>query len=429
MRRVLVLLATLAIVRPAHAQPDDSVATLASRTDALVREISRLRGLRLKRPVPNEVIDRDELRRRLIALAADDQARTQSKAIALARWGMIPLATDYGALLVDLLAEQIAGYYDTETKQLAISTSAGADPDWAEMVLAHELQHALQDQAFDLKKLDDLPPAEDDARVARLALVEGDGVAVMLELMLHRAGIRIPWNNPELAAAVEKALLPPGNDNLAKAPLAIREAMMFPYRAGFQFVAALRRRKPWSAVDAAFARPPRSTEQILHADKYAADERPLEVAIRPLASLPGYAVAHETVWGEHGFALLLRSLGVDERAAAIAAAGWGGDRMLVLARTGEPRARKAVGIARLEWDSEVDAIEAAEAAVKAIDAAVIGAIVEHAATRTRWLDIDGTVSWVERQGSSLVIVRGAPLPAAAALATELWTAATVSAPR
>jgi hypothetical protein len=412
--------------------PTGAIARLLARTDAVAREVSRVRGLPLKRPIPNEVVDRDELRRRLLQTAAEEKtkAETAAEGLALARWGMIPLAADYEALLIELLTEQIAGYYDPDTKRLTISRSAGDDEQWAELVLAHELDHGLQDQAFDLKKFEDLPDAEDDARAARRALVEGDGVGLMIELMLARSGAKVAWSSPQLAEAIEKAMAAPGNDGLDRAPLAIREAMIFPYRAGFSFVAALRRRQPWSAVDAAFARPPRSTEQILHPERYVTDDRPVPVRIGSLPALRGFARAHETVWGELGFQLFLRSHGVDPAIAEQAAAGWGGDRAVVLARAGAggQRAERAAAVSRSDWDSEADALEAEEAAVKALDAWIVGAVVEHGPPRTRWLGIDGTAAWVERRGASLAIVVGVPAWAAPALAAEVWAPPVAAAP-
>jgi hypothetical protein len=442
MARVLAVVAVVAVVAVAPVTPfqvgarasadPDSLAALLRRTDAVAREVARVRGLPLKRAIPNEVIDDQELRARLQKMAADDKTAADSAAegFALDRWGMIPPGLDYEAMLLDLLTEQIAGYYDPDTKKLTISSSAGDDPAWAEMVLAHEIDHGLQDQAFDLQRFADLPSSEGDAAAARRALVEGDGIALMIEVMITRSRSKIDWANPEIATAIEKAMSVPGSggDRIDKAPLAIREAMLFPYRSGFGFVAALRRRQPWSAVDAAFARPPRSTEQILHPERYVADDRPIPIEARVPAALPGFAIAHTTVWGELGFDLWLRSHGVDERGAAQAAAGWGGDRVIVLARPGERRAARAVGIARTEWDSEADAIEAAEAAGKALSEAVVGGTVERTATRTRLFGVDGTVSWIERKGPSLVIVLGVPAWSAAALVTEVWTATGIAAP-
>jgi hypothetical protein len=404
----------------------DALTALLRRIDAVAKEVARIRGLPLKRPIPNEVVGREELRARLIKMAADDKTAAESAAegFALERWGMIPPGTDYQALLLDLLTEQIAGYYDPETKTLTISQSAGDDPGWAEMVLAHELDHGLQDQTFDLHRFEDLPSSEGDAAMARRALVEGDGIALMIEVMITRNKSKVDWANPGIAAAIEKGMSAPGNgnDNLDKAPLAIREAMIFPYRAGFGFIAALRRRQPWSAVDAAFARPPRSTEQIIHPERYFAGDQPVPVLATTTAALSGYSIVHSTVWGELGFGLWLRSHGIDELGAEEAAAGWGGDRVIVLARPGDKRVTRAVGIARTEWDSEADAIEAAEAAGKALAESVVGATIEQTSTRLRLLGVDGTVSWLERKGPSLVIVVGAPAWAADALGAEVWIA-------
>jgi len=425
------LIMTTAGARHAAAEPD-ALAALLARTDAVAREVARIRGLPLKQAIPNEVVDRDELRARLVKMAAEDKTAADSAAegFALARWGMIPPGTDYEALLVELLTDQVAGYYDPETKKLTISRSAGDDPAWAEMVLAHEIDHGLQDQAFDLHRFEDLPSSEGDAATARRALVEGDGIALMIEVMVERHRAKVDWANPEIALAIEKTMSAPGlgGDSLDRAPLAIREGLLFPYRAGFGFIAALRRRQPWTAVDAAFARPPQSTEQILHPERYLADDAPIAVEARAPAVLRGFSIAHSTVWGELGFALWLRSHGVDEHAANQAAAGWGGDRAIVLARPGDRRPDRAVAILRTEWDSEVDAIEAAEAAGKALAASVIGGTVERTGTRMRLAGLDGTVSWLERRGAALVIVLGAPAWSAAALGREVWTATGVAAP-
>lgn len=424
MTRWLVVLCAVLQATPAAAQPaPDALGKLLARTDKVAKEVAKIRGLPLKKKIPNEVVGRDELRARLVKMAGEDKTRaeTAAEALGLARWGMIPRATNYEALLLELLTEQIAGYYDPDTKKLTISASAGDDATWAELVLAHEIDHGLQDQAFDLKKFEDVPDGEDDAAAARRALVEGDGIALMLEVMLARNGVPVPWSNPQMTDAIEKAMAVPGNgDQLDRAPLAIREALIFPYRAGFTFVAALRRRQPWSAVDQAFRKPPASTEQIMHPERYLAGDRPVPVTIDALSALAGYTVAHRTVWGELGFLLFLRAHGVDAATATEAAAGWGGDRTLVLAKAGDPRPQLAVGVSRSEWDTEADAIEAHEAAVKALDATIAGAVVEHTRTRTRWLSVEGNVSWVERKGPSLVIVHGAPAWAAPALLAEAW---------
>ena len=428
--RVLAVVGVALITAPAAADPT-ALDKLLARTDTVAKEVAKIRGLPLKAKIPNEVVDKEELRTRLLAMAAEDktQRETAAEGLALARWGMIPLATDYSALLIELLTEQVAGYYDPKTKKLTISKSAGDDPAWAELVLAHEIDHGLQDQSFDLEKFTDLPSVEGDASTARRALVEGDGIALMIEVMLARQGTGAPWSNPEVTQAIEKAMTVPGNgDALDKAPLAIRDSLIFPYKAGLSFVAALRRRQPWSAIDAAYAKPPTSTEQIMHPERYLAGDEPLRVEVAVPPALPDHTIAHDTVWGELGFDLFLRSHGIDASTAAIAAEGWGGDRVITLAKGVDRRAVRAIGIARMEWDSEPDAIEAAEALETALDRWIAGATIDHVYQRTRWMALDGTVSWVERKGPAVVVVVGAAAWTAEALATEVWTASSVRQP-
>ena len=156
---------------------------LLARTDTVAKEVAKVRALPLKRPIPNEVIDKAELHDRLMKMAADGktQAETAAEGLALARWGLIPSATDYEKLVIDVLNEQIAGYYDPKTKKLTISKSVGDDREWAELVLAHEIDHGLQDQSFDLKKFEDLPQSEGDAAMARHG-----GIALALRQILER---------------------------------------------------------------------------------------------------------------------------------------------------------------------------------------------------------------------------------------------------
>ena len=403
---------------------DRTFEDLVAAIDNLAKEVAKLRGLRLRRPVRKEVLTSAVLDTRLATLASEpNTARiTAAEDFAYSRWGLIAPDTDYAQLLLELRRDQVLGFYDPDTKRLALVKRSILDRTAAELVLAHEVQHALQDQNFNLAKLDALPDTEGDARRARRALVEGDALATMVELMLHRRGSIAPWSDPDMTTALEKSMSLPGRgDRLDTAPLAVREAMMFPYQAGLAFVAALRRRQPWSAVDAAFARPPRSTEQVLHPERYLANELPVPIEINLPSSLAPWQLGQSTVWGELGFTLFLRTHGVDSAQAAIAGEGWGGDRVVSLLRPNDPRPERGLGIARFEWDSEPDAIEAAEAVEKAFDAMIAGATIEHDHTRTRWLGVDGTISWIERKGPSLVMVLGAP----AWMTIDPWAASAV----
>lgn len=379
--------------------------------DGIAKRVAKTRGLRFKKPVPFEVVDRVELRRRLEEQAHDDKtaAETTSEGIALKRWGLLGLDVEYEQLMLDVLSDQIAGYYDAKAKKLTILDSAQADPDWLVMVVAHELDHGLQDQAFDLDRFEKVPDDDDDALAARHALVEGDGVALMLEVAMPDQAVRGGlWADPQVADLVVASMTgldeaaPPGE------PLALQEAMIFPYREGLKFVATLRQTRPWSAIDRAFKRPPRSTEQILHVDKYLADERPIPVTVTEPPPA-GYTLVRSTVWGELGVRSFLKQQGVDDYIAGKAAAGWGGDRVITLGKAGDPNPRRAIGVARFEWDTEIDAREAQAAFEHALDAITLGGVATQDLARTTWQSLDGTTSWIERRGTSVVIVIGQPL--------------------
>lgn len=381
----------------------------AARADtSLSKEIAKQRGLTLKKAAKKSAgddapatatLDREALRARLAKLADDPavQAATRAEGIALARWGLIPRELDYRATLVALYTDQI--------------DRRAADPAWNELVAT---ERALRDAKFDFASFVAVPAGENDASLARRALVEGDGIALLIELVLARKGKSAPWDNTQVTLDLGRAMTMPTGDALDRAPVAIREAMLFPFRAGLAFVAALRRYESWSAVDAAYKRPPRSTEQILHPEKYAADEQPVPVTLDIPAELPGGTLVHSTVWGELGFALFLRAHGIPLETANIAAAGWAGDRVLTVSLGDQ-----AVGLARYEWDSEVDAIEAYEAAVRALDDTTIGATIDHSDARTRWLALDGKTSLVARQGTRVTIAIGLPAPLLPALTVAM----------
>src|SRR5205823_4187933 len=121
MCRSWTIVALVAVTATARAD-DATLAALLARTDAVAKEVAKIRGLPLRHAIENEVVDRDELHARLVKLASDHKTavETAAEGIALARWGLIPLGIDYTQEMVDLLTEQVAGYYDPETKKLTI---------------------------------------------------------------------------------------------------------------------------------------------------------------------------------------------------------------------------------------------------------------------------------------------------------------------
>src|SRR5262249_31954698 len=149
----------------------------------LAKTVSRIRGLPQKKPIARGVMTREEITKRLLdrigqEYAAEDIAGEER---AMKRLGLIPADADYKDLVIRLLTEQVAGFYDPYAKQLYIADWIGDD--LQKIVLAHEIDHALQDQNFGLEKFMKPDRDNDDAQLARQALVEGDGVALMIEYM------------------------------------------------------------------------------------------------------------------------------------------------------------------------------------------------------------------------------------------------------
>lgn len=426
MKLVLALGVLVAIVvggeaRTAHAD-DDWTAKLVKRADEIAKKVAKRRGLKIKRTIAKGVMTDDQLRARILERMDEDTTpRERAAEAAMAkRWGLVPMDVDLDELLVDLLTEQIAGFYDPKEQKLYVSAKPAGDENWADMLMAHEITHALQDQHFKLEPWMEAVKGNGDASAARQALVEGDGVALMIEYLLAEQNLPAPWDHDELVRSMTSTMDSAGTsggDLLAAAPLAVREGMIFPYRAGIKFVAALRRGQPWSKVDAAFKTPPRSTEQILHPALYLSGEEP-----DTIAGAPGGTPLHTGVWGEEGWRVFLVAQGVAEGMASTAAAGWGGDRVeLHGAEAALATPARTTGVALTTWDTPVDAMEFWDALGRAMDALAVGVDVETTADRIVWLGLDGRVTAIERRDRKIAIVCGASLGTWRAALDGAWS--------
>jgi hypothetical protein len=342
----------------------------------LQRQAETWRGLRAKTPVQSRTVAEKELAREVAeSFRKDMPAGTlRSFESALKAFGLIPESLDLAAFLPRLLTQQIAGYYDPEEKALSLvrrengvlaghEDEVGLEEQRAEdMVLVHELTHALQDQHFDLKKFVTAGDPFSDAATAREALVEGDATLTMLDALVGVPIEEVPGVEDLLATTMgaSGSWMAAGSGELfAEAPPFIRETLLFSYTQGSLFCVSVRRKGGQKLLDHAFrGDPPRSSEQILHPEKWhGRRDDPVVVEWPDLArTLPGYAKVAEGEMGELAIRILLREGLKDEARAATAAAGWGGDRFAVYEKDGR---RLLVWIT--EWDSAADADELAAA--------------------------------------------------------------------
>jgi hypothetical protein len=282
------------------------------------RDVERLRGHRFKRPIEPKLVSPEQAKQDSLRDVNRDYPPRQRRADEelLKLLALIPRDADIVKLLGAISSEQVIGYYDTRRKTLRIVSGNGADsPALVDITLAHELTHALEDQVFGLKEP---TGATDDSSSASTALSEGTATYVMDKytqccvdagsLALGSLGSLFQQSGTDLPPYIERTLL-------------------FSYTGGEEFVRQLHDATGnWSLVDAAISsRPPVSTEQIIHPDKYVPFERPLDVRLRVAPVLgPGWKRASAGEMGELDTRELLR-LG-DQAAAPHAAAGWGGGR-------------------------------------------------------------------------------------------------------
>jgi hypothetical protein len=269
------------------------------------------------------VVSREELSQRVRDVTArdTDPARVAADEATLKLLALIPPGLDYGKLVEDLLAEQVLGFYDPETRQLFVGGEAGqVDLDSStKWVIVHEMTHALTDQVFNYGPatiaLDKADKSEESA--AYSALLEGD--AVLLQTL---------WADKYLNALEQLAAALGGGDGgtdvLSRAPQYIRQSLYFPYDDGLAFVQRLYDAGGYAAVDAAYRKPPTSTEQIMHPEAYQAGQGSEPPALPNLASATGCTSVRGGTVGQFDMqAVLEEHLTAADSAKAVE--GWNGD--------------------------------------------------------------------------------------------------------
>lgn len=380
MFRTLALCAALLSDAPSPALPPGVAPlpeALESRVEALLDQAEKYRGLEAKAAVPSGTVDDPVLRKKLVESFQADlpPEKLRPVEVSLKAFGLVPESLDLVEFFPELLTSQVAGFYDPERHYLALvqrndrdreivppaDLPADAARKAEEAVLVHELTHALQDQHFQLETFASGQPL-DDADVARVALIEGDATLVMMDFFAETSLASMPGIEETLGSflgdpkkLLESAPGVPGVADLASAPAWFQDTLLFSYFEGFQFSLSVRRKGGQELLDHAFTRdPPRSSEQILHPEKWHTKRDDPVVLLWPDLSraLPGWTKAAEAQLGELTIRTLFRGALKKEERAAQAAAGWGGDRFGVYEKGGE---RLLAWIT--EWDTEADARE------------------------------------------------------------------------
>lgn len=234
-------------------------------------------------------------------------------------FGLLPDTLQLRSLLLDLYTEQVAGYYDPDSATLF--AVADADPAQLRLVLAHEMIHALQGQYIPLDSILH-ETSNNDRLTAAQAVLEGQATLASIEVLASGQDVT---GNPEFWELYRQQVRQQQSSMpvFAKAPLIVREALIFPYLSGAEFMqwwknSQLRDTVPYGP------RMPVSTEQILFPDRYLRD-------VPAQLTFAGKSESiYEDVLGESEIRVLMAHLMGKQEVRVAGPSGWGGDRYRVI---------------------------------------------------------------------------------------------------
>jgi hypothetical protein len=272
--------------------------------------------------------------------------RFDRSALSLKKLGLLPRDFNLREYMLALYKEQVEGWYDAHSKTVFLLDWVA--PDVQKPVMAHELVHALQDQSYDLDKWlnvrkdvndDTGQMVIDEQRAARQSIIEGQAMVVLFDYELTSTGQTIE-SAPDLVNSMRSSMLNDESTPLyAKAPIYLREAMLFPYTYGTDFVVAIlaKRGKP-AAFAGVLDHPPLDTHQVMEPAAYLSSEPQTQIKVVPLEKVLGADWQRDDFsgLGEVDLRVILRQWGGKEIAAKLAPA-WRGGYYMALSNKKSPK--------------------------------------------------------------------------------------------
>ncbi len=365
-----------------------SVEELMKLADKAEKGVEEIRGWKFKRPVKRKVYTEDELRawleKKLFEQELPEPLLRRIQAF-LRMTGIIPADCDIRKTYMDVLLNQIGGFYDPETDTFYMLNRQGVDygPVMNGMMIAHELTHALDDQYVDLHKMIEQTPKTEDAQFAVAAVVEGSATVIGLRYMMRDMASG-EYDMTQLQKVQEQEL--ERSKVFLESPRYFTTLVanylcgMFFYgpqgMGGMAGMGAGGQQDEDATGDKLLKlakNPPKSSEQILHPEKYWDDAQRDEPVVvndeqaEKLIHLPGYRVVHRNTAGELLCAVLttppaeqlnLMAMGLPTYWTNDDAAGWGGDRFYLLAKGGSEQDADKLndlkGVWITLWDTRTD---------------------------------------------------------------------------
>ena len=366
---------------------------MAAIYQAINDQVQAIRGLEEKEPVTPTIVSPAELTE-VLRKTLDEQTPPEVLGAyerLYKAMGLLPADASLIETFSDLLESQVAGVFDPKSKQLYVLSKEGRVGAVERFFYAHEYEHALQDQHYDLSAVQEGLTDQTDRALARQSMVEGDAYVVMTLWAQANMG------PGDLLAVLAASNDPKAQEVLESIPKIVQSQVLFSAIQGTTWILGIQSQGGWEAVDAVWERPPESTEQVLHPEKYAAGEEPIEVELPANLAAgmgPGWKAALEDTFGEHQIAVWLEETADIEQAdAAESAAGWGGDRLVSLEGPGG-----AWAIAwKTAWDSAAEARSFATDARAAIGASTgSGDVLAGASDVESWIVLAGDAATLGR---------------------------------
>ena len=327
---------------------------LLAQADQVLQQMSHITGLPIKSPVRKKIVSREEIRKILLHNLQTEYTPQDIhvQEATLVAFGLTPRDFDLQKFLISFYTEQIAGFYDPQTKTMYMA--AWIPPKMQGMVLSHELTHALQDQNFGLLQYMKGVKNKDDAESARQAVVEGYATAAMFQKMLGDTPISaMPDFDGVLGPLIRQQMTE--FPVFSKAPFFFKLQALFPYIEGASFISKGLRQTDWQGLNELFTSPPSNTKALYQPGVYFNHEALPQVQLseeNPLSSLPRLKQLDENTMGELGCNELVGQFLSEDQAAADCSA-WTGDRYIIYE---DPATQSYVLLARTRWSSADSAL-------------------------------------------------------------------------
>ncbi|MCX7926682.1 MAG: hypothetical protein N2606_00865 [Candidatus Omnitrophica bacterium] len=321
----------------------------------LIQWITQLRGWKPFEDFGIEFIDRVSLRSYVLE-DLEKEYNTEYFAIQeeILKWlGLVPQAINYREMLVDSLIASVAGLYSKQRKKIFLGQ--WLSPELAETVLVHELVHAYQHTYYSPEILGiNKDKLSQDNITALNMLLEGEAKAIQLEYILSKDGKSFK-SLGDIFDLIENKILKDNKETIDKLQYSL-------YGYGANYIQYYLSDKQWNDLDKLFAKPPSTTQQLLHpyrsvteqslADKSAQQKEEVNVLTFP----EGWHKEYEDSIGEFYLLMTLRQILPKEEAEEICGA-WQNDKISIYRHNNGNR----LFLLQIKWKTLNDAVSYAEA--------------------------------------------------------------------